>query len=405
MGLGSGLLMWFEHNMSLQALAQSMVASITSWPLLAMPLFILAGNLMVAGGSAKRLMNCFNALFGHVRGGLLIATIGFCTVFAALSGSGFAAAAAVGPIMFKEMRKAGYSDGLMTSAVAVSSELGILIPPSVFFIILGMFWEVSTASIFAAGMVPGLILAALYAIVGTLLARSEKVKTVEFASWQTKGDAFIKALPAFSMPVIILGGIYTGFFTPTEAAAVACLCAIGAGLIYRSVTSRGMWDACLQAAKTNIVMYALLAGIGAFTYVIARSGVSQSLTELVYGLNLSRYMLVSIYCVMLIAMGFIFPPVAVILITAPLLLPTFTAMGISLLWMAVLLCVCANIGMMTPPMCVSVYFVSKIADVAPAVVIKRIWYFIVTMVVFLFVLIFVPEIALWFPRTLGMQMF
>jgi len=404
LGVGSTLIMLFELNMSPFATIQIMFGQIASWPLLAMPLFILAGSLMLAGGSAKRLIDLFDALAGHLPGGLIIVVVLFCTLFSALSGSGYAAIAAVGTIMFPEMHKHGYSDKLSTGVMAVTGDLGILIPPSILFIVLGMLMQTSAASLFAAGMMPGILLAIVYCIVGLFLARREKVTVKASANWKARGDAFVKAIPAAVMPVVILGGIYTGFFTPTEAAAVACFYAILIGAtVYRGFTWQNFWDAFVSTAKTSIVMYMMIASIGLFSYVISIGGAPKALAILITGMRLSPTMFAAVFCTMFVLLGFIFNPWGLMWILIPVLLPTFHALGANLLWVGVLFCIATMIGTMTPPMCVGIYFTAKVAKVSPGTVIRGVVPFLIAEFIILLVVVFFPEIALWLPRTMGLM--
>jgi len=404
-GLGSALIMIFGHHMPIRSIVPMMIGPVASWPMLAMPLFILAGALMLSGGSAKRMVDFFNAAFGHMRGGLIVVVVAFCTLFSALSGSGLAAIAAVGTIMFPEMRRQGYSDKLSTGVVAVTGELGVLIPPSILFIILGMLMQTSAASLFAAGVVPGLLLALVFCIIGLFLAKKEGIKVaVKRAGWRVIGDTFVKAIPAVIMPIIILGGIYSGLFTPTEAASVSCVYAILVGaVVYRGFTWQSFWGAFVSTAKISGVMYIMIASIALFSYIISVGGAPKALAGLVIQAGLSQTQFVCVLCASFIILGFVFEAWPMMWILIPLLLPTFAALDINLLWMGVLFCVGTMIGQVTPPMCVVVYFTSKIAKVPPGTVIKGIIPFLIAEVIVLFVLIFVPELSLWFPRVMGMR--
>ena len=366
LGLGSALIMVFAYDLPWSTVAQQWIMSVDSWPLLAMPLFVLAGHLMLNGGSARSLLNAFDAVFGHLTGGLLLASVAFCTLFAALSGSGYAAIAAVGTIMFPEFRKYGYSDTLSTGVVGITGELGILIPPSLLFIIIAMLMQISAASLFAAGMIPGLLLAMIYGIVGIIIAKREGVRKKAPADWKARKQALISAIPAAFMPVIVLGGIYSGKFTPTEAATISCAYAVLVGaVIYRGFTWHSFADAFLKTAKMSATMYILIGCIGIFGYIVTVSGVPLALTNIVLEMNLSPTAFVLGFCVVFVLLGFVFNPFTLTFILVPVLLDTFVAQGSSLLWIGVLFCIGVMIGTFTPPMCTGVYFTAKVAQVSP----------------------------------------
>ena len=406
LGLGSTLIMVFVYDLPWSTVAQQWIMSVDSWPLLAMPLFVLAGHLMLNGGSARRLLDAFDALLGHLTGGLLIVAVGFCTLFAALSGSGYAAIAAVGTIMFPEFRKYGYSDTLSTGVVGITGELGILIPPSMLFIIIAMLMQISSASLFAAGMIPGLLLAAIYGTVGIVIAKREGVRKKPPADWKTKKQAMIHAIPAAFMPVIVLGGIYSGKFTPTEAAAVSCVYAIVVGVLaYRAFTWHTFVEAFLKTAKMSATMYIMIGCIGIFGYIVTVSGAAVALTDIVLKMNLSSTTFVIGFCVVFVLLGFVFNPFTLTFILVPVLLDTFIAQGVSLLWIGVLFCIGVMIGTFTPPMCTGVYFTAKIAQVSPMVVIRGSIPFLIAEFIFMIILVFVPEICLWLPRAMGLMMF
>ncbi|MBW1799135.1 MAG: TRAP transporter large permease, partial [Deltaproteobacteria bacterium] len=352
LGLGSAFIMVFVHGLPWSVVAQQWIMSANSWPLLAMPLFTLAGHLMLNGGSARRLLDAFDNFFGHLAGGLLVVAVGFCALFGALSGSGYAAIAAVGTIMFPEFRKYGYTDTLATGVVGVTGDLGILIPPSMLFIIIAMLMQISAASLFAAGMVPGLILAVLYGIVGIFLARRQGVKRKAPVDWKTRWQAGVRAIPAAFMPVIILGGIYTGFFTPTEAAAVSCAYAVVVGVaVYRAFTWGSFVDAFLKTARMSATMYIMIGSIGIFSYIVNISGAPVALTNIVVDMQLSPTIFALAFSVVFVMLGFVFNPISLTFILMPVLLDTFMAQGVSLLWIGTLFCIGTMIGTFTPPMC------------------------------------------------------
>jgi len=406
LGLGSAFIMIFVYELPWSIVAQQWIMSANSWPLLAMPLFTLAGHLMLNGGSARRLLDAFDSLFGHLAGGLLVVAVGFCALFGALSGSGYAAIAAVGTIMFPEFRKYGYSDSLATGVVGVTGDLGILIPPSMLFIIIAMLMQISAASLFAAGMVPGLLMAALYGIVGVILARKEGVKRKPPVDWTTRRNAIVKSIPALLMPIIILGGIYSGIFTPTEAAAVSCAYAVLVGVvIYRAFTWKLLLDAFINTARMSATMYIMIGSIGIFSYIVNISGAPVALTNIVVDMNLTPTIFAMAFSVVFVILGFVFNPISLTFILMPVLMETFMAQGVSLLFIGTLFCIGTMIGTFTPPMCTGIYFTAKVANVPPSVVIRGVIPFLITAFIFMLILVIFPGICLWLPKVMGLMMF
>lgn len=402
LGVAGVLLMVFYYHMPLANIAQVSFASVNNFALLAMPLFIIAGNLTVAGGSAKRLINVSSAFLGQVRGGLLVSVIVFCTLFAACSGSGLAGIAAVGVIMYPELRKDGYSSGLAAGAIASSGQLGILIPPSLFFILIGMLMRVSAASLFFAGLVPGLIMSVFLCIIALFMARREGVPARPAVSWKEKFNAMVKGTPAIFVAVIILGGIYSGFFTPTEAATVACAYAVFLGFaVYKELTWSKLMKALSDAGLITGAIYILIATVTIFTHVISLSGFPQMLVGLIMESGMSAVMFVIILNVAVLLLTFFIDPWALMFMIIPILMPVFSALDVNLVWMGVTMCICTMIGYMTPPMAVGLYFTARLLDVPAAQVIKGIIPFLVAQALIIPVVIFVPEVALWFPRFLG----
>ena len=308
--------------------------------------------------------------------------------------------------MFPEFRKYGYSDTLATGVVGVTGDLGILIPPSMLFIIIAMLMQISAASLFAAGMLPGFLMAAAYGVVGIYLARKQGVRRKPPVGWDVRWRAAVKAIPALFMPIIILGGIYSGMFTPTEAAALSCAYAIIVGVvIYRAFTWHLLFDAFFKTAKMSATMYIMIGSIGIFGYIVNISGIPVAITNVVVEMNLSPTVFALAFSLVFVLLGFVFNPVSLTFILLPVLLDTFTTQGVSLLWIGTLFCIGTMIGTFTPPMCTGVYFTAKIANVSPTVVIRGVIPFLITAFIFMLFVVIFPGICLWLPRTLGLMMF
>lgn len=404
LGLGSALVMIFYFNLPAQSVGQLMLGRVSSYTLLAMPLFMLAGHLLINGGGTKRFIAFFEAWIGHFPGGLLAATVAFCIFFAAMTGSSYATIAAVGTIMLPEMKKAGYSDSLRSGVVACSGHLGNLIPPSLSMIVVGALTERSVATLFAAGLVPGLIIGIGTLILGTIIAISQGVSKKPPASWRTRGTLFVKAFPCLLMPIVILGAIYTGFATPTEAAAVSCFYAMLIGLvIYGELRS---WQAIktsfVNAAKSAVMIYMIMAGVVLFSNVISRSGMAVAMVNFIIDLGVGRLGLVIILNTMLLGLGFFISPFSLMYMAIPILLPICAELGINLVWLGVLWLMNALIGSITPPMAGGLYITARVADLPPGPVFRGAIPFLGVWVTVLFLVIFFPDVALWVPRIMGM---
>jgi len=402
-GLGSALICIFDWGMPISIIGSLAFSKMNNWVLLAIPLFMLAGNLVMAGGTAERLLNFIRAWVGHLPGGLLVATVLFCTVFAALTGEPMAAVAAIAPILVPTMLERGYTREVTGGILVSSSMLGNIIPPSTLFIILSALMETPVTTLFIAGVGPGLIVAALLIIVAVVISIRHGFPSEPPASWRTRWSTFGRAVPGMLLAVIILVGIYGGFMTPTEAAAIACLYAIIVGwVVYRGFTWRSFFGAFAQAARMTAVIYMCMAGIGLFAYVISRLGFPQFLIEVIAQSQMSPFAFVLVFMVAFALMGFLLPPINTMIIMIPVLLPIFAAFDINLVWVAVLFVINVDAGGMTPPMAFMIYVTSAITKIPSHAIIRGVIPFCVVFFAVLLLVLFFPEIALWLPRIMGL---
>lgn len=400
LGLGSSLALVFGLHEPLPIISQGMFERVNSFTLLAAPLFITAGMLMVGGG-AKYIVTFFDDLVGHLPGGMLVATVGAATLFAAITGSTLASIAIIGSIMIPEMTKKGYPPWLAAGVVAASGCLGNIIPPSQFFILYSVLTEQSAARLFAAGMIPGLIISILFIVVGVIICKVINIPLKEPVSWRQRGASFVKAIPAFLMPVIILGGIYTGFFTPTEAGAVSVVIAILVGfLVYREFTFKSFISCIKDAAILSSVIYFLIIGVQPFTHLVSRLGAPAYITSLVVGAQLSPIGFLLILNALYLFFGFFIEAWAILFMIVPVLVPVFQVMNVDLIQVGVLFALACQVGYITPPMAVGLYFTSKVSGVPPGQVIKGATPFLLSMVAVLILIVFIPELATWLPEVI-----
>ena len=402
LGLGSTIALIYAAGLPMVEIAHVLFQSINSFTLLAAPLFILAGDLMIHGASAKALTDFMGSLVKHLRGGLLAATVASCAFFAALSGSATATIVAIGTIMIPEMQKNGYDQRISTGVVAVSGTLGNLIPPSIVFITYAVLAGVPTAKCFAAGMMPGVLTAAMLIGTGIFICRRKQFILPPASSWGERKSSFVRAIPALIMPVIILGGIYCGIFTPTEAAGVACVYALFIGwVIYRESSVVDIWAALEQTARTTGMLYMLIASASLLNFVLTFVGIPQAINMFVVSLNLNSLSFLVIFSLVYVMLGFVMEPISLMFVAVPIMMPSCATLGINMVHFGVVVCISILVGMITPPMAIQLYITSKVSGVPPQEVIRGAIPFLITMCGALIIVILWPGLSLWLPSVIG----
>ena len=379
---------------------------ITRYSLTAIPLFIFAGFLMEKTGLIKQLFNFADSLVGHLPGGFGVATVIACVLFGAISGSSVAMAAAMSVIAIPEMKKRGYPDWLSGGLVATAGGIAILIPPSIPLLIYGIVTETSVVRLFFAGVIPGLLLALgniISVIVIALwlkLPRSGKFDTARVVR-ESKG-----ALPALGMPVVILGGLYGGLFTPTEAAAAACGYAMVYGLIVgRMQFIRELLPTAMRAMNlTGIIMF-LIGSVGVFQFLAANMYWPQKITDTIVGWGLTPIGFIFAYMGVLLILGMFVDGVAMILLTVPVIFPVAFAMKIDPVALGIMLTLNIEMGVVTPPVGLNLFAVSGTSRIPLQEVIKGTMPFFIGDGIVLLLVIFFPELATWLPDLLVKDVF
>jgi C4-dicarboxylate transporter DctM subunit len=379
---------------------------ITRYSLTAIPLFIFAGFLMEKTGLIKQLFNFADSLVGHLPGGFGVATVIACVLFGAISGSSVAMAAAMSVIAIPEMKKRGYPDWLSGGLVATAGGIAILIPPSIPLLIYGIVTETSVVRLFFAGVIPGLLLA-LGNIVSVIaialwlkLPRTGKFDTARVVR-ESKG-----ALPALGMPVVILGGLYGGLFTPTEAAAAACGYAMVYGLIVgRMQFIRELLPTAMRAMNlTGIIMF-LIGSVGVFQFLAANMYWPQKITDTIVGWGLTPLGFIFAYMGVLLILGMFVDGVAMILLTVPVIFPVAFAMKIDPVALGIMIVLNVEMGVVTPPVGLNLFAVSGTSRISLPEVIKGTIPFFIGDGTVLFLVIFFPELATWLPDRLVTPVF
>lgn len=358
----------------LTIIATSVFNSLYTYSILALPFYIFAGNIMTRGGIAKKLCDMVGTMFRRFTGGLGMVTVVASAFFAAISGSASATTASIGSMMVPEMEKDGYEKGYGLAIAAAGGVIGPIIPPSIIFVLYGVATGTSVASLFVAGILPGILIAAVLCVTVYILSKRRGLKgTGEKFSIVALGKGIWQAKWAVLVPVIILGGIYGGIFTPTEAGAVASIyCMIISLFVERSLDLKGLFKCACESAVTSAALLLACGCAGAFGRVMTLLQVPQNLTSLILSVSSSKFMVLLLINVMLFVIGCVMESGAAIIILAPLLAPVVKAFGIDPIHFGVILCVNTSIGAITPPVGSCLFAASIIGDIPYAKICKAI---------------------------------
>ena len=404
LGLASMITIFVFGDESLQSVAIKLYATADHYTLLAIPFFLLAGAFMTTGGMARRLIDFANATLGHVKGGLPISAIFACVMFAALSGSSPATVAAVGSIVIAGMVRSGYSEQFATGVVCNAGTLGILIPPSIVLVVYGSATSTSVGNLFMAGVVPGVMLGLLLMVATYVIARIKDMPAMPRASVAEWWVAARRAAWGLLLGVIILGGIYLGFFTATEAAAVAAVYSVFVSLVvYRDINLFRAPKVILDAARLSVALMFIIANAMLFAHVLTSEQIPQAITQWAISLGLSPVGFLLIVNLLLLAAGSLMEPSAIILILAPILFPMAKQMGIDPVHLGIIMVVNMEIGMLTPPTGLNLFVASTVTGQSLTQVIRACAPWLLLLLGFLAVITYVPGISLALPRALGMM--
>ena len=399
----TGLAVSYVTDAPLVFASQNVLNGLDKFALLAIPAFILAGNIMEKGGITRDIIGIFRHAFGHIPGSLGLVTIFSCMFFAAISGSGPGTVAAIGAIMIPAMIRYGYPPAYAASVSATGGTLGVMIPPSNPLIISGIIANVSIADLFAAGMIPGVMTAFMLAGVAYLLARRMGAvvevddDTPRVSIWRLVW----KAKFALALPVLILGGIYSGVFTPVEASVCAVIYALVVSVVvYRELTWSALMEAFDGAIKLGGALMIIVACSTVFATVITLERIPQSVLETFGGVTESAIVILLLICVFLIVIGTFMETISAIIILAPILVPLVVSFGIDPVHFGIILIVTIEIAFLTPPLGVNLFVASQIANIKFEKVAVAIMPFVFTLIVSMLIVIFFPQLSLWLPEVL-----
>ena len=380
-------------------------SAFAKYTMLAIPFFILAGVIMDYAGISKRLINFANACVGHRKGGLAVVTVIVACFFAAISGSGPATVAAIGGVLVPAMVKQGYDKNFSTAIVASSGGIGMIIPPSIPFIIYAMLAEVSVGTMFIAGIIPGLLFGIFFTGAALLYLRKDKnVILQEKQSAAIRWKSFKEAFWGLMMPVIILGGIYGGIFTPTEAAGVAVVYGLFVGLfIYKDLKLKQLWNIFVDAFVSSAIIMYIMGCAGAFTWILTTSGVTQILTNALLSLTNNNSVMLFIITILFLIAGCFVDSASGFYLLMPILLPIIKHMDYSLIAFGVIATANFALGQVTPPVGSNLFVACNIANVSMKDLVSKIWPFIIAGLLCLLLITYVPSLITWLPTFLGMK--
>lgn len=386
--------------------AQRMFTSVDSFPLLAIPLFMVAGSLMEGGGISKRLINFCNSLLGSFTGGLAMVAILTCMLFAAISGSGPATVAAIGGIMIPEMVKAGYSKPFAAALMSVAGAIGVIIPPSLPMVNYGIAGSVSISTLFAAGFGPGILVGVSLIIVAYFSAKKNGYGLAAKTrfSWRNVAVSFKEAFFALLMPFIVLGGIYGGVFTPTEAAAVAAIYGFVAGtFIYKELKLKDLPTLLMNAGKSTAMVMVIVAAASSFGWILTSARIPDAIAAFLISLSESKYVILLLINLFLLIVGCLMDVTASIIILTPIFMPIVNQFGINPVHFGIIMTVNLAIGMSTPPLGVNLFVSCGIAKISIEENAKAMVKFLIANLVALLLIVFFEPISLIIPQLMGLM--
>lgn len=395
------IMMGLQSN--LMVTAQTMYNGINSFPLMAIPFFILAGNLMGEGGISRQLVKFVNLFFGRFRGGLAMVAIGASMFFAAISGSCPATTAAIGGIMVPEMEKNGYSKEFAAATVAAAGTVGQVIPPSIPMVTYCVLANLSVSTLFLAGVGPGILMGVVMMVVAYLHAKKNGIQVIrEKQTFHDIFKVFCDSIWALLMPVIILGGIYSGIFTPTEAGAVAAVYALIAGLfIYKEMSFRDIKKVLCDSAVGASVIMLIMATVTTFGYVLTMARIPQLIAASLLALTTNKYILLMLFNIIVLIAGCFLNSSAAIALLTPILLPVLKSVGINPYSIGIIFVVNMAIGMITPPVGNCLYVACNISGLKFETVVKAVMPYLIALLASLLAITYIPAISMFLVEIAG----
>lgn len=399
LGLSSFISLIFFSDVQPVILIQRFFGGIDKFALMSLPFFILAANLMDRGGLSDRILNFSRSLVGHISGGVGLTTQVACMFFGALSGSAPATVMAIGKTMYPELLRSGYKESFASGLLAQAGAIALIIPPSITMIIYGATTGVSVGKLFMAGVGVGVVYGGIILLYIYFHSKKANIKINKKASSKELGASFKDAIPALMVPVIILGGIYGGVFTPTESAAVSAIYALLIGIyLYREITWKDFFQICKSAAITTAQVLVLIASAGALGWILTIGQVPQFVTsKLLSGIS-SPLVFFMILNIILLIMGMFMDATAAIIITMPIVLPMSVALGIDPIHLGMVVIANLAIGQFTPPFGLNIYVTSSISELSMVEMMPGLMKFLVVNIIALLIITYIPQVSLFLPN-------
>lgn len=390
-------------SVPIEAVALKLFTGIEKFEIMAIPFFILAGNFLTHGGVAKRMIVFASAMVGHWHGGLGLAGVVACALFAAVSGSSPATVVAIGAILLPAMVKAGFPKQFGAGVITTSGALGILIPPSIVMVMYSVATNTSVGALFMAGVVPGFLLAMFLGLTTWYRARKNNYPRQPKASFAMRAKAFRDSMWGLLLIVVVMGGIYTGIFTPTEAAAMSAVYAfVVAVFVYKDMGLKDVPKVLLNSASMSAMLLYIITNAVMFSFIMTNEQIPQSLAEWMLAQGMGPIIFLLAVNVLLLMAGNFMEPSSIVLIFAPILFPMAMKLGIDPVHFGILMVVNMEVGMCHPPVGLNLYVASGITKMGITELTIAVWPWLLTMLGFLVLVTYVPAISLWLPRLMGM---
>jgi len=403
LGLTVMAFMFILTDVPIESVSMKLFTGLESFEIMAIPFFILAGNFLSHGGVARRMINFAVSLIGHYHGGLGLAGIVACAMFALVCGSSVATVAAIGAIVLPEMVRHGYPMRFGAGIITVAGSLGILMLPSIPKIVYAVSTNTSIGALFVAGLLPGIMLTIMLCLVTWFLAKKRNYPRMKKATWGETWVAFRESIWGLMLVVIIIGGIYSGIFTATEAAAMAAVYSFFiAVFVYKAIKIRDVPRVLLRAANTSAMLLYIITNAVLFSFVLTNENIPSALADWILAQNLGWFGFLMVVNVLLLAAGNFMEPNSIILIMAPILAPAAKKLGIDLVHFGIVIDVNMEVGLCHPPVGLNLYVASMIAGMRITDLAVAVWPWLVTMLVFLIIVTYWPALTLFLPRLLGM---
>jgi C4-dicarboxylate transporter DctM subunit len=387
----------------IESVALKLFTGIEKFEIMAIPFFILAGNFLTHGGVARRMIKFATSMVGHWHGGLALAGVMACALFAAVSGSSPATVVAIGSIILPAMIKAGFPKRFGAGVITTSGALGILIPPSIVMVMYSVSTNTSVGALFMAGVVPGLTLAALLGVVTWYRAWKFGYPRMARAGWGERLKAFRDSAWGLLLILVVLGGIYSGVFTPTEAAAMSAVYAfVVAVFVYKDMSLRQVPKVLLDSANMSAMLLYIITNAVLFSFLMTSEQIPQAMVDWLIGAGLGPVAFLLVVNLLLLLAGNVMEPSSIVLITAPILFPVAIKLGIDPVHFGILITVNMEVGMCHPPVGLNLYVASGITRMGITELTVAVWPWLLAMLAFLVLVTYVPALSLWLPRALGM---